>query len=125
MLKRLLGYLMNNVISVLKVILFEFVVSVVFLLILAFFMYRVGLSQATAKFMILGIYLVSTFLGGMIMAKTRNCRRLLWGMAAGVIYLLVLLLVSMILHTEYTGVNNLVLSILCCILGGALGGMCS
>lgn len=116
---------MNHILSVLKVILFEFLVSVALLLILAFAMYHSGMEKTTARFIILLIYLVSTFLGGFILGKMKNSRRIIWGTLAGAIYILVLFLVSIAIHTEYTGTMNLVLSIGACMLGGILGGMFS
>lgn len=116
---------MNKILPILKVLLFEFVVSMVLLLVIAFVMYKSGMGQGTAKILILGVYLLSTFIGGIIIGKAQKNRRLIWGASAGILYLLVLLAVSVIVNSGLTGENNIILSAACCILGGCFGGMCS
>lgn len=116
---------MNKIVSILKVLLLEFIVSMVLLLVIAFVMYQSGMGQGTARILILGVYLISTFLGGMIIGKAQKSRRLIWGTMAGILYLLVLLIVSVIVNSGLTGENNIILSAVCCILGGCLGGMSS
>lgn len=116
---------MNKIIPILKVLLFEFILSIILLLIIAFVMYKTGMGQGTAKILILGVYLVSTFLGGLIIGKAEKSKRLIWGAAAGILYLAVLLVASVIVNSGLTGENNIILSAACCILGGCLGGMTS
>ncbi len=116
---------MNKIITMLKVLVMEFVVSMVLLAVIAFVMYQTGMGQKTAGILILLVYLVSTFLGGLVTGKAQRSRRLLWGAGAGIAYLLVLLLVSVMIRGGMSGENNLMLSAACCVLGGCLGGMCS
>ena len=116
---------MKKIIPIVKVLLFEFILSIVLLLIIAFVMYKTGMGQKTAKLLILLVYAVSTFLGGLIIGKAENGKRLIWGAVAGILYLLVLLVASVFVKSGMTGEGNIVLSAACCVLGGCLGGMCS
>lgn len=116
---------MNQILSVFKVLLFEFVASVVLLLLVAFVMYKGSLSQGTAKILVLAVYVIATFLGGMVMGKAKQSKRLVWGFVAGALYFVVLVLVSLVVNSGFTAENNIFLSAACCVLGGCLGGMIS
>ncbi|MGN0513597.1 MAG: TIGR04086 family membrane protein [Lachnospiraceae bacterium] len=116
---------MNRVLSILKVLLFEYVLSIVLLLLVALIMYKTGMSNATAKILILLVYFITTFIGGMVMAKAQNQKRLIWGGVSGLIYLAVLVIVAMIIKSELACVNNIVTASICCMAGGAIGGIVS
>lgn len=116
---------MDKIISVCKVLLVEFIVSVVLLLGIALIVYKTGLGQGTARVLIVGVYAVSTFLGGMIIGKAQKSRRLLWGAAAGGLYIVVLLLVSVLVKSEMAAEGNVLAAVLSSIAGGCIGGMCS
>lgn len=116
---------MNKVLSVFKVLLFEFIASVVLLLLVALIMYKAGLSQSTARILVLAVYVISTFLGGMVMGKAQKSKRLVWGFVAGALYFVVLILVSLVVNSGFTAENNVILAAACSVLGGCLGGMMS
>ena len=123
--KKSMGNRMNRVLSILKVLLFEYVLSIVLLLLVALIMYKTGMSNATAKILILLVYFLTTFTGGMFMAKAQNQKRLIWGGASGLIYLAVLVIVAMIIKSELACVNNIVTASICCMAGGTIGGIVS
>ncbi len=116
---------MNKVLSIFKVLLFEFVASVVLLLLVSFVMYKGGFSQGTAKILVLAVYVLSTFLGGMVMGKAQQSKRLVWGFVAGAMYFVVLMLVALAVKSGFTAENNIILAAACCVLGGCFGGMMS
>ncbi len=116
---------MDKIISVCKVLLTEFIVSVMLLLAIAFIVYKTGMGQSTARILIVAVYALATFLGGMIIGKAQKSRRLLWGAAAGGLYILVLLLVSMLVKSDMAAEGNILAAVISSVAGGGIGGMCS
>ena len=75
---------------------------------------------------IIVIYVVSTFIGGFVIGKMSGERKFLWGLAVGVLYFVLLLLVSFgLYHSLQGGTSDLVTTFLMCAGGGMLGGMLS
>lgn len=116
---------MDKIISVCKVLFVEFIVSVVLLLGIALVVYKTGMGQSTARILIVAVYALSTFLGGMIIGKAQKSRRLLWGAAAGGLYIVVLLLVSMLVKSDMAAEGNMIAAVISSVAGGCIGGMCS
>ena len=75
---------------------------------------------------IVGIYVLSTFVGGFIIGKLMNVRRFFWGLSLGVVYFALLLLITL---GVYKGLNgdgaNLITTFILCAGGGMAGGMIS
>ena len=103
----------------------EFIVSVVLLLGIALIVYKTGMGQSTARILIVAVYAISTFLGGMIIGKAQKSRRLIWGAAAGGLYIVVLLLVSLLVKSEMAASGNVIAAVISSVAGGCIGGMCS
>lgn len=116
---------MDKIISVCKVLFLEFIVSVVLLLGIALIVYKTGMGQSTARILIVAVYAISTFLGGMIIGKAQKSRRLIWGAAAGGLYIVVLLLVSLLVKSEMAASGNVIAAVISSVAGGCIGGMCS
>lgn len=116
---------MDKIISICKVLLMEFIVSVVLLLVIALIVYKTGMGQSTVRILIVAVYALATFLGGMIIGKAQKSRRLVWGAAAGGLYILVLLLISMLIKSDMAAGGNVLAAVIGSVAGGCIGGICS
>lgn len=110
----------------LKSLLASYIVTGLLLLGLTFLVYKFELDEQLVTGGIVAIYVISTFIGGFIIGKLTQVRKFVWGMAIGVIYFALLLLISYGVYREFnTNGLNLLTTILLCVGGGMLGGMLS
>ena len=114
------------VLFLLKILLFSYILTGAFLALLAFLLYKVGLTENIVSIAIIAIYVLATFFAGFVVGKKLKNRKYLWGRLMGSAYFLVLAGVSMVLgepagHLGDSTVTTLVL----CAAGGMLGGMVS
>ena len=110
----------------LKALLCAYVVTGILLLVLTLLLYKAGLREENVNAGIILIYVISTFSGGFVIGKLTGTRKFLWGLLLGVIYFVLLLLISLgIYHSLQADVMNLVTMFLLCAGGGMLGGMIS
>ncbi len=114
------------VLFLLKTLLFSYILTGVLLALLAFLLYKVGLTESIVSIVIIAIYVAATFFAGFIAGKRLKNRKFLWGLLMGSAYFLVLAGISMALgepagHLGDSAVTTLVL----CAAGGMLGGMLS
>ncbi len=117
---------MEKTISILKKLLFAYIVTAVMLLILSFALYKLQLQEETVKIGIMVIYAVSCFLAGFIAGKTEVKRQFLWGLLVGILYFLVLLVISLLIKQDFQIVlGKGVTTLLICAGSGMLGGMFS
>lgn len=101
-------------------------VSGVLLLLLAFLLYQLELSEEVVKAGIIIIYIVSGMGGGFLIGKMRREKKFLWGLCAGVLYFVLLFLIS-------CGVNGglpqdmikVLTTLILCTASGMAGGMIS
>lgn len=112
--------------DILKALLCAYVVTGILLLVLTLLVYKAGLSEENVNAGIILVYVISTFSGGFVIGKLTGMRKFLWGLLLGVIYFVLLLLISLgIYHSLQADVMNLVTTFLLCAGGGMLGGMIS
>lgn len=98
----------------------------ILLLVLTFFMYKFELNEKIVSAAIVGIYVVSTLIGGMIIGKLTKSKRYLWGMVLGIIYFVLLLLITLGVYRTLNGDGvSIVTSLILCAGGGMTGGMIS
>ncbi|MBB5265199.1 putative membrane protein (TIGR04086 family) [Catenibacillus scindens] len=72
------------------------------------------------------LHILSCFAGGFLAGKGIREKKYLWGLLAGVLYFIVLLIISLILAGEEgVSVTNYLTTILICLGSGMLGGMVS
>lgn len=116
---------MQKLFSVLKVILAEFVCSVLLLMVVAFIMYSMGMRDNLAKILVYVVYFVATFVGGFLIGKIMRSKRIVWGIAMGILYFSILIGTSLLMHSGIKQEMNMIWGMLCCILGGSLGGFLS
>lgn len=116
----------EGVIFMLKCLLISYVLTAGLLLLLALLLYRFGLKENIVNICIIAIYVLVTFLAGMIVGKRAQNRRFLWGLSIGVLYFIVLAGVSFVVNRSIQEVaNNFVTVFLLCAGSGMLGGMVS
>ena len=109
-----------------KSLLDSYIVTGILLLVLTFFMYKFELNEKIVSAAIVGIYVVSTLIGGMIIGKLTKSKRYLWGMVLGIIYFVLLLLITLGVYRTLNGDSvSIVTSLILCAGGGMTGGMIS
>ena len=105
--------------NLVKALLCAYLVTGMFLLILALLLYKAGLSEENVNLGIILIYVIGTFSGGFVMGKLEGQKKFLWG-------LVLLLLISFGMYREVSsGTGDLFLTFVLCTGGGMLGGMVS
>lgn len=109
-----------------KSLLASYIVTGILLLVLTFFVYKFELNEKIVSAAIVGIYVVSTLIGGMIIGKLTKSKRYLWGMVLGIIYFVLLLLITLGVYRTLNGDSvSIVTSLILCAGGGMTGGMIS
>ena len=109
-----------------KSLLASYIVTGILLLVLTFFMYKFELNEKIVSAAIVGIYVVSTRIGGMIIGKLTKSKRYLWGMVLGILYFVLLLLITLGVYRTLNGDSvSIVTSLILCAGGGMTGGMIS
>lgn len=107
-----------------KALLCAYIVTGIMLLILTVLLYKLGLSEENVNAGITLTYVISTFSGGFVMGKLSGTRKFLWGLLTGVLYFVLLLLISLgIYHSVQGEISTLVTTFLLCAGGRMLGGM--
>ncbi|MCD8012500.1 MAG: TIGR04086 family membrane protein [Lachnospiraceae bacterium] len=101
-----------------------FLVTIVLLLGFAFLLLKLQLDVGKTEIGIMVIYVVSCFAGGWACGRRAERRKFLWGMLTGVLYFLLLLVVSGLgeeaLQPQLT---RTAVAFVLCAGGGTLGGM--
>ena len=111
---------------ILKAMLGSYLVTGVSLLLLAFLMYKWNWDEGKISVGIIVVYVLSTFVGGFIIGKCAKSRKFLWGLASGILYFSLLLIISLAFyHSLQDDGGNALFSLLLCAGGGTLGGMVS
>ena len=109
-----------------KSLLASYIVTGILLLVLTFFMYKFELNEKIVSAAIVGIYVVSTLIGGVIIGKLTKSKRYLWGMVLGILYFVLLLLITLGVYRTLNGHSvSIVTSLILCAGGGMTGGMIS
>lgn len=109
----------------LKALLASYIVTSILLLLLTFLLYKFDLDEKKVQAGIIVVYVVSTFAGGLIIGKLAKVRRFVWGMILGILYFLMLFLISMGVYRTVQGGAEMAIAFALCAAGGMLGGMTS
>ena len=113
-------------VRMLKSLLCAYVVTGIMLLILTLLLYKAGLSEENVNAGIILTYVISTFAGGFVIGKLTGVKKFLWGLLAGILYFVLLLLISLgIYHTLQGAPTETAAAFVLCAGGGMLGGMIS
>lgn len=110
--------------TIIKLLLVAYVITGVILAILALMLWKSSPSSAVVSGGILFAYVISCFVGGLLLGKKAGKRKYLWGILFGVIYFAVILVASLCLNGIVgEPVKNAVTVFALCCAGGMFGGM--
>lgn len=116
----------SKVVWMLKALLGAYVVTGLMLLLLTVLLYKMDLNEQNVTVGIIVVYVIATFIGGLLIGKMSKSRRFIWGLTLGIVYFALLLLVSLGVYRTLQGNGtNIITSFLLCAGGGMLGGMIS
>lgn len=108
-----------------KSLLAAFVTSCVMLLGISFLLYKFDISEQAVEAGIVITYILSAFIGGFLTGKQRKVRRFLWGALTGILYVVLLILISIgVYRSSFVG-TELAIAFGVCLAGGMAGGMLS
>lgn len=111
---------------VIKGLMIAYAVTGVLLALLAFFVFKFHLGETVADVVIVAIYVLVTFLGGVITGKKVKEQKFFWGFMLGLLYILIISAVAIIIgHTFHVTSTANLTTVVLCIGGGLLGGMLS
>lgn len=112
--------------SIVKVLFVTYLISSILLLILAFILYKSGISSDKLKLGIMAIYGISGFVGGFMSGKISGTKKYLWGAITGLCYFIVLVLISIGINKGFNlDYGNVIVQFALCSGCGMLGGMLS
>ncbi len=109
--------------NLLKVLFVSGMVTAMMLLLLALLARMLDLQSGVIDIGITLVYVVSCFCGGLLIGKVTGSRKYLWGMLTGLLYFVLLFVISSVGASEVSG--NVLWRLLLCLGGGMLGGMIS
>ena len=117
----------NNIISKCKMFVFTTLaaalIAVLLLLLSAVLLEKLGLNSEQARLMIYAVYIISGLAAGLLAGKWKRERKFVWGALAGLVWLLVVLIISVCMNQASMDVKELFPAIFCMVGGGMLGGM--
>lgn len=117
---------MEKAVFIIKCMLGAYILTAGLLLLLAFILYRFGLSEKVVSVCIIAIYIVVTFLAGLLAGKQEGKRKFLWGLLMGVLYFGILTAVSLVVNKGLEDMaGNMLTVFFLCAGSGMLGGMVS
>lgn len=117
---------MEKVIFIIKCMLGAYILTAGLLLLLAFMLYRFGLSEKVVSICIIVVYIIVTFLAGLLAGKREGRKKFLWGLMMGVLYFGILVAVSLVVNRGLEDVaGNMMTVFFLCAGSGMLGGMVS
>ena len=111
---------------ILKSLLFAYAITGVLLMMLALLLFSFDLGEGAVAAGIIAVYILASLMGGFMAGKIVRKDKYLWGIAVGLCYFLLLLLVSFAAEGRWDmTVGHAVTTFFMCLGGGALGGMLS
>ncbi len=112
--------------TMMKALLLAYLITIIILLLLSFLVLKMDISVGVVRVGIILTYILSTFVGGIVMGKSMGQKKYLWGLGVGILYFLFILIVSIILKkSDFAGSGSIISVLGMCSLGGMLGGMLS
>lgn len=107
-----------------KGVIIAYAVSAVVLLILAFLMFQWNVGDEIIRGGVVFAYVISCFIYGILVSGQHAGKKYLWGILAGAVYYVILLIVSMIWNRAvFTSIPGILPALFLCLAGGMLGGM--
>ncbi len=113
----------SNIRVVVKSLIISYIITGILLLLTALLLYRLEPQQSMVSVGILMIYVLSSFLGGILAGKGIRSRKFLWGLVTGTLYFIMLLAASWMCGGIDAKAAEIITTMLLCLGGGMLGGM--
>lgn len=118
--------LVGNAVPVILVLFLMFAGSGILLFVLSLLTYYLDLSVDFVKIGIYVTYLLSGFLGGILIGKMKKEKKFLWGILMGILYFAVILVVSLVQNGgAVTDVIKLMTVLVLSMVSSMIGGMVS
>lgn len=112
-----------NIIRIIKGSLLSIIVSVIFLIVFAMLLTYTSLSENTITPVVLAIVGLSILLGSYLSTKKINKKGILNGAMVGVIYMLILYIISSVIFMDFSINASSIIMIICGIIAGIIGGI--
>ena len=112
-----------NIIRIIKGSLLSIIVSVIFLIVFAMLLTYTSLSENTITPIVLGIVGLSILLGSYLSTKKINKKGILNGAMVGIIYMLILYIISSVIFMDFSINASSIIMIICGIIAGIIGGI--
>ncbi|MGN1313486.1 MAG: TIGR04086 family membrane protein [Lachnospiraceae bacterium] len=118
---------LNNIcFPILGGLLAAYFITLLGLFIIALLLLQFRLSANTVENGILILYILSVFFAGFLMGKMKKEKKYLWGLLMGIVYYLILLILSLAVQKSLgSGAGEIITIFILCAAGGTLGGMLS
>lgn len=117
---------MERAVRVSKVLILEAVISLVLLCVFALVLQKLQPAESTIAMGIKLLYVIVNLIGGLLIGKIMLQKKFLWGALTGVIYFVIISLLSFVVHGGfYVDLENALTICLLCVAGGMTGGMLS
>lgn len=115
----------NNVIKpLLRSLFIAYVLSAIFLVILAFALYKLRLGESLVNLLIFAIYFAACFASGFFTGRRVKSRRFFWGLLSGMFYFLVLFAASFAMNPQAAiNAGRSLIVLVVCAAAGTAGGM--
>ena len=114
----------KSVLGFIRALFLSYLMTACIVVVLGFILYKQGLSHQMMLIGSIAAYVLSCFMGGIVMGKSGRARAFLWGMALGGTYYAVLLLISVLIPNQ-TSVDqwSILINLGICVLSGMTGAM--
>ncbi len=104
----------------------SYFLAAILLVALAFLLYKFHLKESQVGLAVSGIYVVTCFIGGLLMGKAARRRRFFWGFLLGSLYFAVLLAATCVTGRGLPAdMGQMVRTFIMCAASGTIGGMLS
>ncbi len=114
----------RKILSVVKGLLAAYAVTAVLLMLMALLLLKLDLPWGAVTAGVMVTYLLSCFLGGLLLGKGVGKNKFLWGLILGAAYFVLLMILSCIAAPgDFGGPGRLFATLLLCCGGGRAGGM--
>ncbi len=116
----------NNIFRIIKTLVCTYITTLILLLLMTLLFYKLQINNEKMMIGVYITYVLSTFIGGFIFGKIAGRKKYLFGMLVGVVYFLILVLISaIVLKGTNLFTADFLYALLACVGGGMLGGMIS
>ncbi len=113
----------SKVLGVVKLLIVGLVITALMLSGMAFCVHRFDWGESLINAGVIAVYGLSTLVGGFLLAYREKKRRLICGIAYGVMYFAVLCIVSFAVGAGNIDVQAMLKSMLACVVFGGIGGI--